>query len=239
MRAPLRFGTPAALLAISLGLATAAPSQSGPPKEKGAFRAPDLVELTSLDPSIRLEIRYATPDNFVKRPVYSEARAFLQRPAAEALVRVHGSLAAKGYGVAVFDGYRPWSVTKLFWDLTPESDKDFVANPATGSRHNRGCAVDVTLFEMATGKLVEMPSAYDEPTPRSYPTYTGGDPLQRERRDVLRRAMEKESFFVLPWEWWHFDYKDWASYPILDIPFSAIPRSDAGSEALPRRRHVK
>ena len=173
----------------------------------------------------------------MKRPVYAEARAFLQRPAAEALVRVHRSLAAKGYGIAVFDGYRPWSVTKLFWDLTPESDRDFVANPANGSRHNRGCAVDVTLFELANGKIVEMPSAYDEATPRSYPTYTGGDSAARERRDVLRRAMEKESFFVLPWEWWHFDYKDWASYAILDVPFSAIPRSDAvPAEQLRRRR---
>ncbi len=201
-------------------------AQSGPPVEAGPFRAPDLVELVSLDPTMRLDIRYATPHNFVKRAVYAEARAFLQRPAAEALVRVHRALAKKGYGIVVFDGYRPWSVTKTFWDLTSESEKDFVADPKTGSRHNRGCAVDVTLYDLATGKVVGMPSAYDEPTPRSYPTFNRGDKMARERRDVLRRAMEKESFFVLPWEWWHFDYKDWASYPIQNVPFSAIAKMD-------------
>jgi len=215
-------------VAATFFLAAGVPAQSGPPVEAGPFRAPDLVELTSLDPTIRLDIRYATPNNFVQRPVYTEARAFLQRPAAEALVRAHRALAKKGYGIVVFDGYRPWSVTKIFWDLTPESDKDFVADPKTGSRHNRGCAVDVTLYDLATGKVVEMPSVYDEPTVRSYPTFDGGEKAARERRDVLRRAMEKESFFVLPWEWWHFDYKDWASYPIQDVPFSAIPKTVAG-----------
>jgi D-alanyl-D-alanine dipeptidase len=199
--------------------------------EAGTFRAPDLVDVTSLDPTIRLDIRYATADNFVKRPVYTQARAFLQRPAAEALLRAHRALAKKGFGIVVFDGYRPWSVTKIFWDLTPDSEKDFVADPKTGSRHNRGCAADVSLYELATGKIVEMPSAYDEPTPRSYPTFEGGDKVARERRDLLRRAMEKESFFVLPWEWWHFDFKDWASYPIQNIPFEEIPKTDAGRAA--------
>ena len=221
----------AAAIAASFLLAAGASAQSGPPVEAGPFRAPDLVELTSLDATIHLDIRYATPNNFVKRPVYAEARAFLQRPAAEALARVHRSLTTKGYGIVVFDGYRPWSVTKIFWDLTPESEKDFVADPKTGSRHNRGCAVDVSLYELATGKIVEMPSAYDEPTPRSYPTFGRGDKAARERRDLLRRAMEKESFFVLPWEWWHFDYKDWASYPIQNIPFAAIPKTEAARAA--------
>ena len=222
-------------VAVALGagfsVALSALAQTGPPVEKGPLRTSDLVELTSLDPTIRLDVRYATPDNFVKRAVYAEARAFLQRPAAEALLRAHRALAPKGYGLVVFDGYRPWSVTKLFWDLTPESDKDFVADPKTGSRHNRGCAVDVTLYELASGKIVEMPSAYDEPSARSYPTFEGGEKAARERRDLLRRVMEKESFFVYAWEWWHFDYKDWASYPILDVPFSAIPKSDAARAA--------
>ena len=171
----------------------------------------------------------------MKRAVYQEARAFLQRPAAEALVRVHRALRERGYGIVVFDGYRPWSVTKTFWDLTPESDRDFVADPRTGSRHNRGCAVDVSLFDLASGKAVLMPSGYDEPSPRSYPTFEGGDRAARVRRDVLRKAMEKESFFVLPWEWWHFDYKDWASYPIQDVPFQAIPKGpEVGLAYLPR-----
>jgi D-alanyl-D-alanine dipeptidase len=196
-------------------------AQAGPPREAGRFRAPDLVELVTLDPTIKLDIRYATDHNFVGRPVYPEARAFLQRPAAEALVRAHRSLRPKGYGVLVFDGYRPWSVTKLFWDVTPPAKREFVANPRQGSKHNRGCAVDMSLYDLATGREVEMPSAYDEMSPRAYPDYGGGTPEQRARRDLLRAAMDSEGFTVEPNEWWHFNYKDWRQYPILDIPFPA------------------
>jgi D-alanyl-D-alanine dipeptidase len=139
------------------------------------------VEIKALDPGIHLDIRYATANNFVGRPVYKEARAFLQRPAAEALVRAHRALAAQGYGIVVFDGYRPWSVTKLFWDVTPEDKKEFVADPSQGSRHNRGCAVDLSLYDLASGREVEMPSGYDEMTERAYPDYAGG-PRRRGRR---------------------------------------------------------
>lgn len=185
----------------------------------------DLVELAALDPSIRLDIRYATAENFLGRPVYGEARAFLQRPAAEALLRAHRWLKTKGYGIVVFDGYRPWSVTKVFWDATPEDKKHFVADPAKGSRHNRGCAVDLSLYDLRTGRIVPMPSEYDEMTERAYPYYRGGSRRARRLRDLLRRAMEREGFTVYEHEWWHFDYKDWPRYPVLDIPFSAIPRN--------------
>ncbi|GIU78874.1 MAG: D-alanyl-D-alanine dipeptidase [Bryobacteraceae bacterium] len=196
-----------------------------PPVDPDATAAPDLVELVSLDSTIRLDIRYATPDNFLGRPVYSEARAFLQRPAAEALVRAHRWLKTKGYGIVVFDGYRPWSVTKVFWDATPEDKKQFVADPAKGSRHNRGCAVDVSLYDLRTGRTVQMPSGYDEMTERAYPDYRGGPRKARRLRDLLRRAMEREGFAVYEHEWWHFDYKDWRRYPVLDIPFSAIGKN--------------
>ena len=195
-----------------------------PPRETGKL-PPDLVELATLDPTIHLDVRYATAHNFVGRPVYKEARAFLQRPAAEALLRAHRALAAKGYGVVVFDGYRPWSVTKLFWEVTPEDKHEFVANPREGSRHNRGCAVDLSLYDLATGREVEMPSGYDEMTERAYPSYEGGPPEARARRQVLRAAMEAEGFTVYASEWWHYDYKDWARYPVLDIPFSALGRA--------------
>jgi len=197
-------------------------AQAGPPHETGRFRAPDLVELVRLDPGIKLDIRYATDRNFVGRTVYAEARAFLQRPAAEALVRAHRALGEKGYGVLVFDGYRPWAVTKLFWDLTPPAQREFVADPRKGSKHNRGCAVDLSLYDLATGREVEMPSAYDEMSPRAYPHYGGGTPAQRERRDLLRAAMEREGFTVEPNEWWHFNHRDWRQYPILDVPFSEL-----------------
>jgi len=138
-----------------------------PPVEKGPLRAPDLVELVALDPTIRLDVRYATPDNFLSTPVYEEARAFLQRPAAEAVVRVHRALRPQGYGLLIHDAYRPWWVTKVFWDATPPDKRDFVADPAKGSRHNRGCAVDLTLYSLTDGRAVEMPSLYDEMSDRS------------------------------------------------------------------------
>ena len=195
--------------------------QSGPPKEQGEFRKPDLVEIVKLDPTIRLDIRYATTNNFMGRAMYRQARAFLQRPAAEALVRAHQSLKPKGYGILVFDGYRPWAVTKAFWDAASEEQRkvEFVANPQKGSRHNRACAADITLYDLKTGREVEMPSGYDEFSDRAYPTYTGGSAESRARRDLLRQAMEAQGFTVYPAEWWHFDYQDWREYPILNIPF--------------------
>ncbi len=203
-------------------LPRAAGAQEQPPREEGTFRRPDLVELTRLDKTIRLDIRYATPDNFTGRPVYREARAFLQRPAAEALVRAHRALRKHGYGLVVFDGYRPWSVTKLFWDLTPADKKQFVADPARGSRHNRGCAVDLSLYDLRSRRPVKMPSEYDEMTERSHAGYAGGTAEERRLRDLLRSAMEAEGFSVYAPEWWHFDYKDWREYPILNVPFSEI-----------------
>jgi D-alanyl-D-alanine dipeptidase len=212
-------------LALLLGSATAAFAQ-GPPLDAAASREPELVELTRLDPTIRLDIRYATADNFLGRPVYEQARAFLQRPAAEALIRVHRALDATGFGLLVFDAYRPWSVTKLFWDMTPPDQRAFVADPARGSKHNRGCAVDLTLYDRATLQSVPMPSEFDDFSERASPDYAGGTREQRERRDLLRAAMEREGFSVEPNEWWHFNYRGWREYPILDVPFSEIGRPD-------------
>jgi CubicO group peptidase (beta-lactamase class C family)/D-alanyl-D-alanine dipeptidase len=195
-----------------------------PPNEKGDFRASDLVELTTLDQSIKLDIRYATRDNFLSVPVYQQARAFLQRPAAEALVRAHHALAAKGYGLLIHDGYRPWYVTKIFWDATPVASRIFVADPSQGSRHNRGCAIDLTLYDRATGKAVIMPGGYDEMSDRSYPRYPGGTARQRALREMLREAMEREGFRVYDAEWWHFDYKDWRQYRIGNQTFEQLGR---------------
>ena len=182
----------------------------------------DLVEIATLDSTIKLEIRYATDNNFMKRQMYSQARAFLRRSTAEALVRVHHSLFRQGYGLLIFDGYRPWSVTKKFWDETPPEKRAFVADPKQGSKHNRGCAVDLSLYDLRTGKEIEMPSAYDEFSERASPDYRGGTAAQRKSRDLLRSAMEAEGFTVNPGEWWHFDYKDWEKYPILDLKFEEI-----------------
>jgi len=192
---------------------------AAPPAEQGAFRAPDLVDLATLDPTIKLEIRYATTNNFLGAPVYSSARAFLQRPAAEALLKAHRSLKDQNFGLLIHDAYRPWYVTKMFWDATPESSHNFVADPSKGSKHNRGCAVDLSLYDLSTGKPIEMVGGYDEFSDRSNPEYPGGTSLQRWSRDQLRKAMEAQGFTVNEFEWWHFDFRDWPKYPIQNVPF--------------------
>jgi len=194
-----------------------------PPIEKNAFfRKPDLVDLTTLDKTIKLDIRYFTGDNFLATKFYTSPRAFLQRPAAESLLKAHQELAAKGYGLLIHDAYRPWHVTKMFHDATPKKLHHFVADPLQGSRHNRGCAVDLTLYDLQTGKVIEMPGGYDEMTDRSYPEYQGGTSLQRWHRDLLRDAMEKHGFKVYEAEWWHFDFRDWRLYPILNLRFEEL-----------------
>ena len=193
-----------------------------PPHESGDFLKPDLVDISALDPSIHLDIRYASTDDFLGEPVYSEAKAYLQRPAAEALLRADRKLKALGYGLLIHDAYRPWYVTKIFWDATPEDKRIFVADPKEGSRHNRGCAVDMSLYDLKTGKPVEMTGVYDEMSERSYPFYPGGTSIEHWHRDILRHAMESEGFTVYEFEWWHFDYKDWRHYPILNITFEQL-----------------
>ncbi|HEY2464591.1 MAG TPA: M15 family metallopeptidase [Steroidobacteraceae bacterium] len=193
-----------------------------PPAEAAAKRPFDLVDLATIDPTIKFDIRYAGSNNFIGFPLYERAAAFLQRPAAEALGRVERSLAAKGYGLLIHDAYRPWFVTKMFWDATPESDHMFVADPAEGSRHNRGCAVDLTLYDLTSGNAVEMTGRYDEMSPRSYADYLGGTSRQRWLRELLRNAMQAQGFAVYPEEWWHFDYKDWRDYAIGTATFTQL-----------------
>lgn len=196
-----------------------------PPQESGDFWKPDLVDVSTLDPSIHFDIRYASTNDFLGEPVYSEAKAYLQRPAAEALLRADRKLKALGYGILVHDAYRPWYVTKIFWDSTPDDKKIFVADPKDGSRHNRGCAIDMSLYDLKTGKPVEMTGVYDEMSERSYPFYPGGSSIEHWHRDILRHAMESEGFTVYEFEWWHFDYKDWRHYPILNITFEQLQNS--------------
>ncbi|HVT94682.1 MAG TPA: serine hydrolase [Bryobacteraceae bacterium] len=193
-----------------------------PPQESGNFKPADLVELTTIDPSIKLDIRYATTNDFLSTPVYRQARAFMERPAAEAVARASRELHKQGFGLLIHDAYRPWYVTKIFWDASPEPDRIFVADPSQGSRHNRGCAVDLTLYELSTGRPVQMTGVYDEMSPRSYPYYPGGTSEQRWLRAVLRHAMEEQGFSVYETEWWHFDFHDWRSYPILNQTFEQL-----------------
>lgn len=221
----LRFAIAALCLILSLD----ALGQSGPAKQKDK-RDADLIELSKLSKTIKLDIRYATANNFVGRAVYPEARAFLQRPAAVALVRVHRMLKKEGLGIVIFDGYRPWTITKLFWDVVSEDKRKYVADPAKGSKHNRGCAVDLSIYELETGNLMAMPSGFDEFTERASPDYKGGNDHERANRDKLRRMMEAEGFTVNPNEWWHFDYKDWEQYAIYDISFAEAAKTKVKSK---------
>jgi D-alanyl-D-alanine dipeptidase len=194
------------------------------PPVEAAKKPADLVDLVDFVPDLKLDIRYATTNNFLSTPLYTSARALMQRPAAEALAKVQTKLKPLGYGLLIHDAYRPWRVTKLFWEATPVVNHTFVADPAKGSKHNRGCAVDLTLCDLETGRPIEMVGGYDEFSDRSYPNYPGGTTRQRWHRDLLRAQMEAEGFTVNEAEWWHFDFKSWLDYPIIDIPFEAMPK---------------
>jgi zinc D-Ala-D-Ala dipeptidase len=220
---PRRWGT-AILAALALALAAQVP-----PVDPAATRAPDLVALKAVDPTIRIDLKYAGKDNFMGRAMYPPgAEALLNREAAVALSRANAALKAKGFALLVWDAYRPWSVTRAFWEATPPDKRQFVADPAKGSVHNRGCAVDVTLSHLHSGAEVEMPSGFDEMTERSYPRYAGGTPSARRNRDLLRATMEAQGFSVYPTEWWHFDYRDWKDYPVMDAPFSSLAQPSTG-----------
>lgn len=201
--------------------------QASPPVEEGDFRQPDLVELSSLDPTLQFDIRYATDHNFLGVVVYQHPMAFLQRPAAMALLAAHRELSSRGLGLLIFDGYRPWYVTKIFWDATPADLKEYVANPENGSRHNRGCAIDLTLYDLSGGRPLSMPSGYDEFSERAHLDYQGGSEQALSDRQLLQSVMQKHGFLPYASEWWHFDYRDWKKYPILNISFEQLDQQQA------------
>lgn len=192
-----------------------------PPHKPDAHAKVDLVNLAEFDRRLQVDLRYATANNFMSKPLYPVTRAMLQRPAAEALKRAHELLRAVGYGLVILDAYRPWQVTREMWDKHPWH-RAYLADPLDGSRHNRGCAVDVTLFDLKTGLQVDMPSDYDDFSERAHPDYAGGTATQRQARDALRSAMEAEGFSVYQNEWWHFDYQGWQGYPVLNLPLQSF-----------------
>ncbi len=181
-----------------------------------------LIEIEPEASGIGLDLRYATTNNFTGRVLYSQARAFLQGVAADALMRARDSAMKEGYGLTIFDAYRPWRVTKQLWDATPPARRNYVANPKQGSRHNRGCAVDLSLHDLETGMLVEMPSAFDDFSERAHRNFMGANAQAIANRERLARYMEAEGFIGMSNEWWHFDYEDWRKYPVLDLPFEDL-----------------
>ncbi|HUR81594.1 MAG TPA: M15 family metallopeptidase [Thermoanaerobaculia bacterium] len=177
-----------------------------------------LVDLSSLN--IPLDIRYATPNNFMKQTLYPAARAFLRAPAAQALADADRELAARGLGVKVFDAYRPYRVTVAMWE--PIKNPDFVADPAKGSRHNRGAAVDLTLIDRASSAELPMPTPYDDFTPRAAHAFTDLPPEVLANRALLKEVMERHGFEALPSEWWHYDFAGWRKYELMDVPLDEL-----------------
>ena len=180
----------------------------------------EIVPLKDLIPGIVLDIRYATADNLMHHPVYTMSAAFLRKPAADALKAVEEELQPLGYGLKVYDGYRPYRVTVSFYEAY--HDSNFVASPYTGSRHNRGCAIDLTLVDLKTGQEPEMPTAYDSFTKEAAAGYSGADSAALQNRKLLQEMMLKHGFLLYPSEWWHFDYAGWKDYPVMDIPFEEL-----------------
>ena len=181
-----------------------------------------LVELVRLAPDIRLDVRYATANNFTGRQLYDQPRAFLTSIAATALVKAHKRAQADGYGFIIYDAYRPLSVTRTLWEVTPPQLRNYVANPKKGSKHNRGCAIDMTLCDLANGEAVEMPTPYDEFSQRAHRDYAGASAAAIANRERLESYMQAEGFRGISNEWWHFDFQGWEDYPILDIAFDDI-----------------
>lgn len=176
-----------------------------------------LVEISTLDNTIKFDIKYATTDNILKKPLYLSARAFLRKEAAEALVRVHNRLKKNGLGLIVYDAYRPLYVSRILYEAAPLDKKCFFAPPEIGSSHNCGCGVDVSLYDLKTGKSLSMPCPYDELSERASVLYRNNSLHQRLNRIQLQEAMESEGFRVYLLEWWHFDYKNWKKYPLLNV----------------------
>ncbi len=186
--------------------------------------ADELVDLSTI-PGVRLDVRYATDDNFMGAALYPFEGAFARKPAADALAAAARELAEHDIGLIVHDAYRPWSVTWAFWQATPSSQKLYVANPADGSRHNRGAAVDVGLYRLSTGEKLALPSDYDEFTPRAHLDYAGGTSEERWYRALIQRVMRSNGFSSLAAEWWHFDLRNWRSFPVLNASFDDLRTS--------------
>ncbi len=178
------------------------------------------MKIIKIDPQIPRDIRYATSNNFTGVPVYSIAECYLEEVAAVALQVAQKEFISLGFSLKVYDGYRPLSVQKIFWELLP--DETYVANPSKGSRHNRGCAIDVTLIDLKTGKELDMGTDFDDFSEKAHRNYQDIAEIVRQNRLLLETIMHKHGFIGWHAEWWHFDYKDWENYPVRDISFEEL-----------------
>ncbi|HEY2582853.1 MAG TPA: M15 family metallopeptidase [Mucilaginibacter sp.] len=181
-----------------------------------------LAEIKKYIPGIALDIRYATTNNFMHRSMYTEARAFARLPVVEALRAVEADLKTQGLGLKIYDAYRPYSVTVKFYEVA--HDTNFVADPRKGSRHNRGCAIDLTVIDLKTGKELDMPTGFDSFSVKAAANYADLSKDKLANRELLKSVMEAHGFKVYRSEWWHYDFNGWQNFPLLDIPFSEISK---------------
>lgn len=180
----------------------------------------ELVDLEKFIPGIRLDIRYATADNFTHEKIYKLARAYARRPVAEALLKAQTEFNKQDLGIRIFDAYRPYKATVRFYEVY--HDTTYMASPYRGSRHNRGCAIDMTIFDLRTGKDLPMPTEYDSFRKEAWPSTPVADPEIRKNRTLLITVMEKHGFRVNGSEWWHFDFRGWKNFEVLDIDFEEL-----------------
>jgi len=196
---------------------------SGPEKYRAEVKTdPDkrLVDIKKVIPQIQLDIRYATTNNFTQHKMYKQARAFARLPVVMALKDVEDELKAKGLGLKIYDAYRPYAVTVHFYEVTP--DTNFVADPRRGSKHNRGCAIDLSLIDLKTGKELDMPTGFDSFSRKASADYPDLPQKEINNRELLKSVMQKHGFHVIGTEWWHYDYNGWQNYELLDVPFEEL-----------------
>lgn len=180
----------------------------------------ELINLEKYIPGIVLDIRYATTNNFTGEKIYNLARAYARKPVAEGLRKIQEDLKKQGLGIKIFDGYRPYKATVKFYEVY--RDTTYVASPYRGSRHNRGCALDLTVINLKTGEELKMPTGYDSFEKAAWPSTPVADPEARKNRTLLINAMQKHGFKVNSSEWWHFDFIGWKNYEVLDIDFEEL-----------------
>jgi D-alanyl-D-alanine dipeptidase len=179
-----------------------------------------LVEIKKYIPAIVLDIRYATTNNFMHQRMYQQAKAFARLPVVLALKDVEADLKTRGLGIKIYDAYRPYAITVKFYEQA--RDTNFVADPRKGSKHNRGCAIDMTLIDLKTGKELDMPTGFDSFSKKAAANYPDLPKQELANRELLKSIMQAHGFKVVPTEWWHYDFNGWPKYPLLDIPFSAL-----------------
>lgn len=184
----------------------------------------ELLDMRKLLPDAQFDVTYATSNNDHKRPLYDSPDVFMRKPAALALLRANDLLHKRGFGMVLFDGYRPYAVTVLFYERHP--DTTYVADPAKGSKHNSGMAIDLSLYDLATGGRLPMPTPYDESSPRAFHNYNGGDKEALANREILKEVMVEVGFEIYPWEWWHYDFKGWQNCYKYDLPHSVLRKAN-------------